>query len=88
MLDSMLENRSIYPRFDDPTYQQRLAAAGQLNGPQRYLAYGKLDLALARDAAPLVAYGNPVGVDFFSARIGCQSYGTYGMDLAALCPRH
>lgn len=23
--------------------------------------------------------------DFFSARIGCQTYGSYGMDLAALC---
>ena len=26
--------------------------------------------------------------DFFSARIGCQTYGVYGIDLAALCVRH
>ena len=44
-----------------------------------------LDLDLARNAAPLAAFGNPSSHDFFSARIGCQIYGVYGMDLAALC---
>jgi len=52
------------------------------------LTYGALDLDLARIAAPLAAYGNSWSHDFFSARIGCQTYnGTYGMDLAALCSR-
>ena len=52
------------------------------------MTYGALDLDLARIAAPLAAYGNPWSHDFFSARIGCQTYnGTYGMDLAALCSR-
>lgn len=88
MLDDMLENSSVYPTFDDPPYQRQLAAAGQLSGTQRYLAYGKLDVALDRNAAPLLAYGNAASVDFFSARIGCQSYGVYGMDLTALCIRH
>ena len=46
-----------------------------------------LDLDLARNAAPLAAFGNLTSNDFFSARIGCQTYGVYGMDLAALCPR-
>ena len=57
----------------------------RLTGPARYLAYGKLDLDLARNAAPLIAYGNSSSQDFFSARIGCQTYGVYGVDLAALC---
>ena len=62
--------------------------AAQLTGPNRYLTYGKLDLDLARNAAPLIAYANTGSPDFFSARIGCQTYGVYGVDLAALCIKH
>jgi hypothetical protein len=40
--------------------------------PRRYRAYSKLATALARDFAPSIAFGNPTGNDFFSARIGCQ----------------
>ena len=59
-----------------------------LFGRRRYLAYGGLDLALARDAAPWAAFGNPARQDFFSARIGCQVYQPlYEMDFAALCLR-
>jgi YVTN family beta-propeller protein len=87
MLADMLGNSAFEPPFDDPAFQRRLAAAGQLSGPQRFLAYGKLDLALAHYGAPLLAYGNEVAGDFFSARIGCQSYGVYGMDIDALCIR-
>ena len=88
ILNGLLENSSIYPTFDDPTYRRQLADTAQLSGPERYLAYGKLDVNLALNAAPLVAFGNPASHDFFSARIGCQTYGFYGMDLAALCIRH
>lgn len=80
-------NSSLYPSFDDPIWQRRLAAAQRLSGPERYLTYGKLDLELARNAAPLLAYGNLDNLDFFSSRVGCQTYGVYGMDLAALCLR-
>jgi hypothetical protein len=73
------------PGFDDPAYDRRFIDAERLTGQARYLAYGKLDLDIARYAAPLLAYGNPSTPDFFSARIGCQTYGVYGMDLAALC---
>jgi hypothetical protein len=44
-------------------------------------------MELARDAAPLIAFGNFESHALFSARIGCQSYGIYGIDLAALCVR-
>jgi hypothetical protein len=68
--------------------QHKLARAARLSGLERYLTYGKLDLDLARNAAPLAAFGNLNTNDFFSARIGCQTYVTYGMDFAALCLRH
>jgi hypothetical protein len=58
----------------------------RLSGPARYLTYGKLDLDLTRNAAPLIAFGNATTSDFFAARIGCQTYSYYyGMDLGALC---
>jgi hypothetical protein len=67
--------------------ERKLARAARLSGLKRYLTYGKLDLDLARDAAPLAAYGNATSDDLFSARIGCQTYGFYDMDIAALCLR-
>jgi ABC-type transport system substrate-binding protein len=87
MLNSLLADSSFGPTFDDPAYRRRLAAAVRLSGPERYLTYGRLDLELARDAAPLAAFDNLLDDDFFSARIGCQTHGIYGMDLAALCIR-
>jgi YVTN family beta-propeller protein len=87
MLTSILQDSSVGPTFDDPAYQRKLAAAARLSGPDRYLTYGQLDLDLARHAAPLAAFDNLIDRDFFSARIGCQAYGIYGMDLAALCIR-
>ena len=81
-------NSANQAHFDDPAYNRRLARAASLSGRRRYLAYGGLDLALARDAAPWAAFGNPARQDFFSARIGCQVYQPlYEMDFAALCLR-
>ena len=88
MLNAILENSSNGPTFKDPAYQRKLAAAARLSGPERYRTYGELDLDLARNAAPLAAFDNLTSNDFFSPRIGCQTYGVYGMDLAALCLRH
>jgi YVTN family beta-propeller protein len=87
MLNGMLANGSFYPTFNDPNYKREFAAANQLTGPRRYLTFGKLALNLAR-SAPLVPYGDGVGEEFFSRRIGCQTYSFYyGADLAALCIR-
>jgi YVTN family beta-propeller protein len=86
MLNPVLQG-SFEPAFNDPTYRRKLAAAARLSGPERYLTYGKLDLDLAGNAAPLAAFGNSATYDFFSARIGCQAGGFYGIDLAALCVR-
>jgi peptide/nickel transport system substrate-binding protein len=74
--------------FDDPAYNRELEAASRLSGAARYRAYARLDAELARNAAPLVAFGNETARDFFSARIGCQLYQpVIGMDLGALCVR-
>ncbi len=85
MLNPLLGEGTVVPTFEDPAWRARLAAAAQLTGAERYLTYARLDATLARDAAPLVAFGNLSSYDFFSARMGCQAFGFYGMDLAALC---
>jgi ABC-type transport system substrate-binding protein len=72
--------------FDDPVVNAQLQAAAQLTGPNRYTTYGNLDVALARDYAPLAALGVFNSRDFFSERMGCQTFvPPYGMDLATLC---
>jgi peptide/nickel transport system substrate-binding protein len=87
-LNLLIASGAWGPPLRDPVAQHELAAAAQLSGAERYLTYGALDLDLARNVAPLAAFGNVSSHDFFSARIGCQTYnGIYGMDLAALCTR-
>jgi YVTN family beta-propeller protein len=74
--------------FTDPAYRRKARAASMLSGPQRFLAYGRLDADTARNAAPVVSVGTKITREFFSARMGCQVYQPiYGMDLAALCIR-
>ncbi len=85
VLDPLLQNSSILPPLDDPSYRAKLRAAARLSGPERYLAYARLDRDLARNAAPLAVYDNPSSHELFFARMGCQTYGLYGIDLAALC---
>lgn len=87
MLSSLLENSSVAPTFVDAATRAELATAARLSGPERYLNYARLDLKIAREEAPLVAFGSLSSQDLFSARIGCQVFGVYGMDLGALCPR-
>jgi len=66
----------------------RRIARESISGPARLRAFGRLDIDLARRAAPAIAFADLTAQDFFSARIGCQTYQPiYGMDLAALCTR-
>ena len=79
-------NNNDISYFNDPVWNAQLQAAAQLTGTERYTTYGNLDVALARDQAPLAAIGTFNNRDFFSARIGCQTFvPPYGMDLATLC---
>jgi YVTN family beta-propeller protein len=87
VLNVQLEDPANLPTFADARYAARLAAASELSGSERLLAYARLDADLVRDAVPLVAYGNASRHELFSARMGCQTYGFYGLDLAALCVR-
>jgi peptide/nickel transport system substrate-binding protein len=74
--------------FDEPAFNRSLDAAKALSGPRRYIAYGRLDVDLARREAPWAAFSNETAHDLFSARMGCQVYQPlYGMDLASLCIR-
>jgi YVTN family beta-propeller protein len=74
--------------FDDVDASRRLERAAMMTGPHRDRTYGELDIDLARNTAPVIAFSYQTRQDFFSARTGCQVYvPTYGMDLAALCIR-
>lgn len=70
--------------FDSPAYNARLDAASKLTGTARYRAYGKLDLDLVRQGAPMVAYENENAVSFISKRVGCLVLNPF-LDLAAVC---
>jgi YVTN family beta-propeller protein len=74
--------------FDDPDYNRRLDAAMRLPSPAREIALGRLDVHVARTAAPWAALANERGYDFFSARVGCQAYNlAFGLELGGLCIR-
>jgi ABC-type transport system substrate-binding protein len=88
VLNVLLEPKYGLSHFDSAHANARLERVAQLSGPARYRAYGKLAIELARDDAPWVAYAVGTARDFFSARIGCQTFNpVYGMDLARLCVR-
>jgi ABC-type oligopeptide transport system substrate-binding subunit len=71
-----------------PRYRREIAATARLTGEPRLPAYGQLDIDLAAHAAPFIAFANVTAHDFFSPRIGCQTFQpVYGMDLATLCQR-
>jgi YVTN family beta-propeller protein len=73
---------------DASPYRRQRAQLSGLSGEQRLRGYGRLDVDLAARSAPLAAFANLTGDDFFSAPIGCQVFQPiYGMDLGALCRR-
>jgi YVTN family beta-propeller protein len=74
--------------FDTPRWEAAIRRARTLSGPRRLAVYGRLDDALARDAAPAVPWQTQVARDLFSTRVGCEVYQPiYGMDLGRLCVR-
>jgi YVTN family beta-propeller protein len=82
------ENNQNFSYFNDPAFNRKLKAAGQLSGAKRYRVLRQLALELQRDSAPAAAIGWTTRRDFFSARVGCQLFHPlWGIDLAALCLR-
>lgn len=77
-----------WANFNSPRFNRRMTAASRLLGSARYRAYGSLDIALAREAAPWVAYGSSNAVTFISNRLDprCRILRP-NLDLAAVCLR-
>jgi YVTN family beta-propeller protein len=69
-----------------PRWIAAIQHAFTLSGQARLENYGRLDDALARQAAPILAWATESARDFFAARVGCEIYQPiYGMDLGSLC---
>jgi ABC-type transport system substrate-binding protein len=75
---------SNWSYFDSPKYNRLLHQASRRTGEARYRSYGKLDVELARDAAPGVAYSADNALALVSARTGCVVVNPY-LDLGAVC---
>jgi class 3 adenylate cyclase/ABC-type transport system substrate-binding protein/streptogramin lyase len=75
------------PTFVDPLWQARVDRIGRLTtGQGRFAAFGRLELAMMRDASPWAAFGQQIDRVFLSARAGCTVVNpVYGFDLAAMC---
>ena len=74
--------------FRNPAFDRKFAAAARLSGAKRYRAASLLALELQRDWAPSAVFATTASRDFFSARIGCQTYQPmWGIVLGALCLR-
>jgi ABC-type oligopeptide transport system substrate-binding subunit len=88
-LNVLIEDGEVTPSFRNASVKEQLAAAAQLTGEKRVLAYARLDRQVTSKYAPLVAWGDQSAYSLFSRRIGCQVFSPYYlMDLAALCVRH
>ena len=90
-INVLLDGRQIgannASRFNSPRYNRRMAAASRLPiGRARYRAYGNLDIGLARNEAPMVAYATANAVTFVSNRLDprCRILRPQ-LDLAAVC---
>jgi peptide/nickel transport system substrate-binding protein len=74
--------------FDIPAYNRRIRAANALVGASRYRAYGRLEVDIMKNEAPVVPLFAGLAKPFVSARVGCFTYNPFlGFDFAALCVR-
>jgi peptide/nickel transport system substrate-binding protein len=73
-----------FGRFDSPRYRLLMGQASRLQGGARYRAYGKLSVRLARDAAPLLAWGFRNEPTLVSKHVGCIVLRPE-LDLTAAC---
>jgi ABC-type transport system substrate-binding protein len=73
-----------YSRFKSAKYERLIADAARLSGSARYRAYGKLDVQLARNAAPAIPYAVYTSWTFVSKKVGCLALNPT-LDLTAVC---
>jgi ABC-type oligopeptide transport system substrate-binding subunit len=92
LLNCMFHGRFIPPAegcnafyFNSARYNRLLDRAERLVGPARYRLYGRLDVELARDAAPAVPYLIPNTGVLVSRRAGCHRFSRPLFDLATVC---
>jgi peptide/nickel transport system substrate-binding protein len=73
--------------FNDPNFNRRIAQASLLTGSTRFSTYGKLDVDIARLAAPWAAVSNGNTREFVSNRVGCYVFQPIlgSLDLASAC---
>ena len=91
-LNRLFDGRTIgepvffnYSYFDSPKYNRLLEEASRLPlGPERYRRYGELDVDIARNAAPIVAFAVDRALTLVSPRTGCVVLNPF-LDLAAVC---
>jgi hypothetical protein len=74
--------------FRTRRFEGKLEQIRRLGGRERESAAGALDLEIAR-AAPGAVLVSETYTQFFSARMGCQTFQPlyFGVDIAALCMR-
>jgi peptide/nickel transport system substrate-binding protein len=70
--------------FNSSHYNRLLNAANRLTGTGRSRAFARLDLELARDAAPAIPYAYDNALTLVSSRTGCIVLNPT-LDLAAVC---
>jgi peptide/nickel transport system substrate-binding protein len=84
--DSRFIGSTNWAHFDSPKYDRLLRSAALLRGETRYSRYGKLDVQLAREAAPIVAQAYVSEPTLVSKRVGCIVLRPT-LDLTAACLR-
>jgi ABC-type transport system substrate-binding protein len=62
-----------YPKMNIPKWDRRMEAAARLVGPERYKAYGQLDLDIMRQVAPIAVERTYNNRFFFSERVNPKS---------------
>jgi peptide/nickel transport system substrate-binding protein len=89
LLDGRRLNRpdnANFSYFNSPKYNRLMDKASRLSGTARYRAYDQLDVRLARDAAPMVAYATDNSWTFVSKRVDRRCIVLRPeLDLAAVC---
>jgi peptide/nickel transport system substrate-binding protein len=75
-----------FSNFKSTSYNRRLDQASRLHSDARYRAYGRVDVQLARDAAPAIAYSVSNLPTFVSSRVDRRCIVLRpSLDLAAVC---
>jgi ABC-type transport system substrate-binding protein len=84
LLESRFIGRTNWSNLRSAKWDRRLQAASRLRGKARLRAYGRLDVELARDVAPIAAAAYITEPTLVSKRVGCVLLRP-ALDLATVC---